>query len=187
MPLIYMIRHGEAVASWDKDSDPGLSVLGRSQAEQAAVEITTRISTPLPILTSPMRRCRETTEPLLALWKGEARIERRVVEIPSPVSDLKERHLWLRGIMKGDWAMADQTAPALVNWRVNLFEALKELQQDTVIFTHFIAINAAASYARNDPRVVNFMPDNCSITLFESEGDSLRLLEQGREMMTKVN
>ena len=30
---IILIRHGEAASSWDDDSDPGLSNLGKSQAE----------------------------------------------------------------------------------------------------------------------------------------------------------
>ena len=35
MPLIYMIRHGEAASGWDADMDPGLSEKGRAQAESA--------------------------------------------------------------------------------------------------------------------------------------------------------
>jgi broad specificity phosphatase PhoE len=187
MPHIYMIRHGEAAASWDKDADPGLSALGYEQAEQVAAEIAARVAAPLPIFTSPMRRCRETAEVLATLWKTEAWIEPRVIEVPSPVTDLKERHLWLRGIMKGDWETADEGAPALKGWRTHIIEALKGLQQDTVIFSHFIAINAAASYATHDKRVVHFMPDNCSVTLFEADRGGLRLLERGREMVTRVN
>ena len=186
MPLIYMIRHGEAAASWDKDANPGLSVRGVSQARDVTADMATRLQKPLPILTSPMLRCRETAEALASAWKVQARVEPRVIEVPSPVSDLKERHLWLRGIMKGDWAAADKTAPDLILWRKRMMEALMELSEDTIVFTHFIAINAAASFARKDPRVVNFMPDYCSITLFETGGGELRLLERGREMETKV-
>jgi len=33
---IYLVRHGEAAASWGESSDPGLSELGWQQAEDAA-------------------------------------------------------------------------------------------------------------------------------------------------------
>ena len=31
---IYLIRHGEAEKSWDEDSDPGLSDLGKQQSKE---------------------------------------------------------------------------------------------------------------------------------------------------------
>ncbi|HBM88422.1 MAG TPA: histidine phosphatase family protein, partial [Rhodobiaceae bacterium] len=58
---------------------------------------------------------------------------------------------------------------------------------DTVIFSHFIAINAAVGHALDDPRVICFRPDNCSVTVFETQGDKLSVLEQGNEAETKVN
>jgi len=33
---IFLVRHGEAAASWGESPDPGLSELGRRQAEVAA-------------------------------------------------------------------------------------------------------------------------------------------------------
>ena len=68
MPTIYMIRHGEAAAGWDADTDPGLSDRGRAQSEAVAREIEARVGRKLPLLSSPLRRCRETSEPLAASW-----------------------------------------------------------------------------------------------------------------------
>ena len=36
MTQIWIVRHGEAAASWEKDPDPGLSALGQEQAERTA-------------------------------------------------------------------------------------------------------------------------------------------------------
>ena len=36
MTKIILVRHGEASASWEKSSDPGLSNLGVNQAEECA-------------------------------------------------------------------------------------------------------------------------------------------------------
>ncbi|MEQ8281198.1 MAG: histidine phosphatase family protein [Parvibaculum sp.] len=193
MPTIYMIRHGEAAAGWDADTDPGLSDKGRAQAEAAAGEIEKRVGKKLPILSSPLRRCRETAMPLSRAWDCEPVIETRVAEIPSPVEDLDARGPWLRRLMSGTWTEAltpENTGGGkvdLAGWRQSVVDALTGLPGDTVIFSHFIAINVAAGVATGDDRLVTFRPDNCSVTVFETKGDSLALVEQGREADTKVN
>src|SRR5690606_9578287 len=108
MPTIYMIRHGEAAAGWDADMDPGLSDKGRAQAEAVAREIEQRAGKKLPILSSPLRQCRETAMPLSKAWECEPVIETRVAEVPSPVNDLEARGVWLRRLMSGTWAEANR-------------------------------------------------------------------------------
>lgn len=44
-----------------------------------------------------------------------------------------------------------------------------------------MAINAAVSAAANDPQVLSFEPENGSITIFKTDGHSLRLVKRGRE------
>lgn len=189
MPKLYMIRHGEAASGWDADMDPGLSDKGRAQSEAVAREIETRVGRKLPLISSPLRRCRETGDPLAALWNATARIDPRVGEIPSPIEDLKARGAWLRTFMSGTWAEGIKTQGHLdLNaWRIGVAQALVELKEDTVIFSHFVAINAATSAATNDDRVLSFHPDNCSVTIFETDGEKLTLIERGRVAETKVN
>ena len=190
MPRLYMIRHGEAAAGWDADKDPGLSDLGQSQAERAAREIMTREKSVLPVLSSPLKRCRETSIPLAQAWSVQPVIEPRVAEIPSPDLSLAERGVWLRNLMTGTWAQADvpeNKALDLNLWKQSVAEALLDLKTDTVIFSHFIAINAAVGHALDDPRVICFRPNNCSITVLQNDGGKLTLLEQGEEAETKVN
>ena len=85
MPKLYMIRHGEAASGWDADTDPGLSDKGRAQSEAVAREIEARVGRKLPLISSPLRRCRETGDPLAAMWNATASIDPRVGEIPSPI------------------------------------------------------------------------------------------------------
>lgn len=188
MPLIYMIRHGEAASGWDADMDPGLSEKGRAQSEAVAREIEARVGKKLPLISSPLRRCRETGEPLAKAWAQAPRIDERVGEIPSPVHDLKARGEWLRGFMAGTWSEAAPQGG--IDFRARhqgVVEALTGLAEDTVVFSHFVAINAAAGTALSDDRVILFRPDNCSVTIFETRGASLSLVEKGREGDTKVN
>jgi broad specificity phosphatase PhoE len=193
MPTIYMIRHGEAAAGWDADTDPGLSEKGQTQAEAVAREIERRVGKRLPILSSPLRRCRETAMPLSKGWDCEPVIETRVAEVPSPIEELEARGIWLRRLMAGTWADAalpennGNGALDLLAWRQSVIDALTGLHGDTVIFSHFIAINVAAGAALGDDRLVAFRPDNCSVTVFETVGSSLSLVEKGREAETKVN
>ena len=65
--------------------------------------------------------------------------------------------------------------------------ALLALEVDTVVVTHYIAINAAVGVATGDDRVVNFRPDNCSCTVVERDGQSLTLVELGRQRETVVH
>ena len=69
MTRIHLVRHGRAAAGWDVDRDPGLDALGAQQA--AAVAERLAPLGPLEILSSPLRRCRETAGPLAAAWAAE--------------------------------------------------------------------------------------------------------------------
>ena len=178
-----MIRHGEAAADWGSHTDPGLSDRGRVQAEAVAREIERRVPRGPQILSSPLRRCRETALPLSLSWGREPIIEARVAEIPSPSDSLDERGAWLRGIAAGTWL----DVPDLLPWRQSVIATLTALPQDTVIFSHYIAINVAMGTASSDDRIVCFRRDNGSITVFESAGAGLVLIEKGREADTKVN
>ncbi len=74
----------------------------------------------------------------------------------------------------------------LRQWRQDVIEALASINTDTVVFTHYIAINVAVGLATNDTRVVCFKPDNASITVLETGGDTLVLLKRGAEADTEI-
>ncbi len=182
MSRLYMVRHGKAAAGFDH-ADPGLDDLGRSQAEGVAQVLAPR--GPLAILSSPLARTRETAEPLAALWKREPVIEEAVAEIPSLGLSVTERVPWLRAFMAGSWRSA---TPELAAWRETVINTLLALREDTVIFSHYVAINVAAGAAIGDDRVVCVSPENCSVWVFENAGGKLTLLERGAEAsLTKVN
>jgi broad specificity phosphatase PhoE len=178
MPTLYLVRHGRAAARWDRDLDPGLDALGHEQARGLVQQLA-----PANLIVSPMARTRETAAPLAAAWQVEPRIEPRVGEVQSPVTGLKERGLWLREIGTRAWPQLD--AP-LRQWRDRVLAALAELNRDTVVVTHYIAINIAVGAAVGDERVVNFQPGYCSVTVLRSDGDRLELVRRGAEAATRV-
>ncbi len=184
---LYLIRHGQASAGWGQDMDPGLSELGWEQASEAAAIL--EALGPLPVVSSPMRRTRETARPFSTRWGRAPRIEPRISEIPSPSEDLEARREWLAGVMAGTWgdpAARRAGGHDLTAWRRGVIEAVSELREDTVLTSHFIAINVITGHLLGDDRVVSFRPDNCSITIVENDGGTLRLVELGREAVTEV-
>ncbi len=183
MARLYMVRHGRAAASFGEAHDPGLDDLGRSQAESVAKILETLGAQ--TIVSSPLARTRETAAPLAKLWQRAPVIEEAVAEIPSPGLDLAERAQWLRKFMAGSWRDA---TPPLAQWRENVIAALTGLGEDTVIFSHYVALNVAMGAAMGDDRVTVFSPENCSVTIFETSEGKLSLIERGKEApLTKVN
>ena len=189
MPKLYLVRHARPAASWGEEDDPGLDPTGHQQAEAAARALAATL-VHMPIYTSPLRRCRETALPLERLWHQTAEVFEPVAELPSPALDLQARQRWLQQAMRGTWRELNDLAPAgsadYLAWRKTLLDAIVSLPHDSVVFTHFIAINVAvaAAYSRED--VVCFRPDHASITCVESENTLLRLVELGREADTTV-
>ena len=192
MGKIYMVRHGKAAAGWDGDADPGLDVTGHAQAEAVAQDLAARLTSPVAVYTSQLLRCRETAMPLATMWQTQVIVEPRVAEIPSPIEDLVARNEWLRRVMAGSWAELSNDPESagidFARWQSDVVAALVTLgtSQHIVVFSHFIALNAAYCAATGVDQIVAFRPDNCSVSVFETDGTALTLLSQGHEADTQV-
>lgn len=183
MAKIHLVRHGQAAAGFGAHKDPGLSELGWSQAE-AVAEMLAPLG-PLPTFSSPLARAYETARPLASRWRVEVIMEPRVAEIPSPSDDLDKRAAWLREAMQGTWS---DLGGAYVAWRDDVTRCLLEAETDCVMFSHYVAINAAAGAAQDDDRLLIFSPDNCSVTTLDNSGGTLTVVSLGRTAVdTRVN
>jgi broad specificity phosphatase PhoE len=178
---LYLVRHGQAAAGFDGHRDPGLSDLGRRQADAAAEALESL--GPLALVTSPLARARETARPLEAAWATQATVEPAIAEIPSPTDDLAARSAWLRTIMAGT---VGALPPELVGWRSALVDRLLAQERDAVLFTHFVAINLAVGAAEGSDAMVVFRPDNASITVLSNATGHLEVLRRGAEADTEV-
>ena len=180
-PTLYLIRHGQAGTGFGQAYDPGLDATGLAQAEAIADELESL--GPLPVVTSPLQRTRQTAAAFEKRWKVQSRIEPAVAEIPSPTQDLQARADWLRQAMRGRWSAL---ATRYREWREQVVAALLALRTTTVVTSHFIAINAAVGAATQDDRVICFEPDNCSCTRLEVRDGRLHLVELGRQRETRI-
>ncbi len=186
MAYLYLVRHGRAAARWDEHEDPSLAEEGHAQARIVARRLAPL--GPLPLYTSPLLRCQETAVPLAAAWHLNPQILDCVRELPSPHHlDLTARGAWMKEAVSGSWSDVLAREDALLRpWRERLLKGLAALGQDTVVFSHFVAINVAVGHATGSNDVICFRPDNASITILESDGSALKLVELGHEAETEI-
>lgn len=178
---LYLVRHGRPTGGFAEVADPGLDDVGAAQAEALAQELETL--GPLAIMTSPLKRARETAAPLERRWKTTACIEPAVAEIPTPGADPPTRAAWLREIIHGRWPDLSEQHQ---QWRQRVIETLVSLPTSTMVTTHFIAVNVAVGAATQDDRIICCEPDHCSCTVLEVHSGRLQLVSLGRQRETQI-
>lgn len=188
MKIVHVVRHGRPASTWGgADEDPGLDEVGLAQARAVAAEILAlpEDERPRAVVSSPLRRCRETAAPLAEALGVEIVIDPRVGEIPTPAAlSAADRPAWLRTAFAGRW---DEIVGDLdyTTWAEGVAAALAELG-GAAVYSHFVALNGAVSVATGRPEVMAFRPDHCSRTVFEIAGDRLILIAKGREAQSQV-
>ena len=182
MTVVRLVRHGRAAAAWGAHVDPDLDHFGWEQARAVAARLAPL--GPLPVLTSPLLRCVSTAEPLCVAWGVEPEITDAVAEIPSPqgVADT-ERVEWLRSAMTGTWT---DLGDRYTTFRDGVADRIRRCTGDTVVFSHFVAINAVIGACLGDDRLVVRSLDNTSVTTVEVVHGELRLVEGGSEADTLI-
>lgn len=187
MTNIYLIRHGKPAAGWGDDDDPGLDETGKAQARAAADALLAlpEDRRPTRVVSSPLKRCRETAQPFADALGVEVEIVPAVGEIPTPKAlGLTDRPAWLRQAMGGTWAAIEGDLDYDA-WRKEVSAAVARLPS-TAVFSHFVAINAVVSHLAGDDKVIVFRPDHTSMTTLEVGDGGLRLVERGPEAQTGV-
>jgi broad specificity phosphatase PhoE len=170
---IYLVRHGEATDY--AGPDPGLSELGASQARDVAQRLAEIVGAPIDLVTSPLRRARETAQPLADRWSAEVVVIDAVRELPSP-GTFGERRAWLRAALRSTFAgLGEQQR----DWRAGILRSLTQRERDTAVFTHAVVISAVVGHLQADDRVLGFVPANTSITVVDVIDGRLSLVERG--------
>jgi broad specificity phosphatase PhoE len=184
---LYLIRHGKPAAGWGEDDDPGLDELGHQQARAVAERLMGLgpDARPTRVASSPLRRCRETAQPLADALGVALEIDPRVGEIPTPGAlAAAERPAWLLEAMGGTWASIEGDIDYDA-WRRQVGRALLE-REGYAVFSHFVAINAALGTIAGDDQVISFRPDHTSTSVLAVESGVLILIERGAEAATRV-
>jgi broad specificity phosphatase PhoE len=188
MARLYLIRHGRPSSTWGGgEDDPGLDDAGLAQAAAARDWLLSRPvgERPVRVVSSPLKRCRETAQPTADALGVKVEIDPVVGEIPTPWAlPAAERPDWLRKVFLGTWAEIKGNLDYEV-WRTTIARTLLA-RGDTAVFSHYVAINAVVSLMAGDPKVLVFRPDHASITVLETDGRSLQVISRGAEAETTV-
>lgn len=188
MTRLYLIRHGKPSSTWGgHDEDPGLDEQGQAQAAAARDWLLSQTGEARPrlVVSSPLRRCQETAAPTAAALGVAAEIDPIVGEIPTPRAlSAEARPGWLREAFQGTWQAIEGDLDYDA-WRADICRSLVA-RGGTAVFSHYVAINAVVSKLTGVDQVLAFRPDHASITILETDGTSLRLVEKGREAATQV-
>ncbi len=169
---LYLIRHGLAAAGLD-DLDPGLAPLGHEQAAITARSLGG--ATPSRLVVSPLRRTRETADPIAEAFGLEPEIRQEVAEVFDPSVPPEERKAIIGPFMDGHWSNQNET---LQDWRSRVIATLLALGEDggdVIVVSHYIAICAGIGEAIRNDRVVPVKLGNCSITKLDVVNGKLTL------------
>ena len=90
---------------------------------------------------------------------------------------------WLREAMGGTWT---ELGDRYLAYRDDVISFVVASAQDTVVFSHFIAINAVLGACLGDDRVVIRRLDNTSITVVDVDAGTVRLVVPGHEADTLI-
>ena len=181
---IYLIRHGEAAQAWDEAPDPILSQRGINQANLLAKKYLPILKKgDFQLLSSPLARAQQTATPFQEALDSPITINRNYAEIPSPGVALVDRRNWLKALFTK--TISELEAPQL-EWRNNIIQAVESLEKDTLIFSHFMTINAIIGWINSNEKVVSYYPNHCSITRIEKVGNQFFIKALGEELTTIV-
>jgi broad specificity phosphatase PhoE len=172
VPRLYLVRHAEAAGGWADGADPRLSPRGVTQAEAMADRLAPL--GPLPLITSPLRRARETAGALEGRWHTMGLVEPGVGEVPSPTENLAERQAWLQQALRSTWT---ELGPRYKSWRTMVTRLVMGLPQDTVVVTHYVLVNAVLGVAAGDDRVAIAPVGNASVTVVDVDHHKLTVVD----------
>ena len=183
MTDIWLVRHGEAAAAFDQNTDPPLSDLGREQATESAECLSRCVPDDARLLTSPKLRAIQTGEPFAALRKSALDIDRRFIELPSPGA-LTARKDWIQRVLKGRWS---ELPESVHDWQHDIVATIQAFQIPTVIFSHFLVINTVAAYMSGEDKVLQCLPANGSVHHLRVDEGSWQWVERGEMLQSVVN
>lgn len=174
--MLYLVRHGRAAAGVE-DLDPGLDELGHTQAHAAAQALLSVGARRLVV--SPLRRTRETADPIAAALALSPEIRNEVAEVFDPTLAIPDRRAMLGPLLSGRWSEQNDDLRRFRDQVLSALQSFAQTNEPTVVVSHFVAISVAIGAALGDDRVTPAAVPNASITRLELRGGSLTLIEAG--------
>ena len=157
---IIFIRHGEASDAWGDHSDPGLSDKGLMQSNNLLNHVELQNLGDFSFISSPKSRAIETGKPLAKKFNKKLKIDEVFIEIPSKDIAQEKKQEWLKNIVQ---TKKDSLPDFIKSWSDDIYSKTKSFKRNTIIFTHFMVINALLSKLSNEDTLMYFYPDYTSV------------------------
>ena len=157
---IIFIRHGEASDAWGDHSDPGLSDKGLMQSNNLLNHVELQNLGDFSFISSPKSRAIETGKPLAKKFNKKLKIDEVFIEIPSKDIAQEKKQEWLKNIVQ---TKKDSLPDFIKTWSDDICSKTKSFKRNTIIFTHFMVINALLSKLSNEDTLMYFYPDYTSV------------------------
>ena len=174
--MLYLVRHGRAAAGVE-DLDPGLDDLGHTQARNAAAALLDVGAKRL--IVSPLRRTRETADPIAKALGLTPEIRDEVAEVFDPELAVADRRAMLGPLLSGRWSEQNESLRAFRDRVVSTLISLAQTNEPTIVVSHFVAISVGIGAALGEDRVSPASVPNASITRLELRQGALDLVEAG--------
>ena len=181
---LLLVRHGEAAESWGKHPDPGLSELGIKQSASLINNEMLKSLDSYNFVSSPKSRAKMTAEPLIKKFNKELIINNAYSEIPSDDIDNSQKKAWLTNIMHTE---IRDLPDSIVNWRDAIIKDSLNVSLNTIVFTHFMVINALVGSLLKNNVLMYFYPNYVSVTKITFENKEVKSISLGDEKKTIIN
>jgi broad specificity phosphatase PhoE len=181
---LLLVRHGEASESWGNHPDPDLSELGIKQSASLVNNKMFKLLDSYSFISSPKLRAKMTAEPLIMKFNKELLINDVYSEIPSNDIDKSQKKARLTDLMNTE---IRDLPDFVVNWRDNIIKNSLNLSQNTIIFTHFMVINALVGSLLKKNTLIYFHPNYVSVTKIIFKNKELKSISLGDEKKTIIN
>ena len=181
---VIFIRHAEASSSWGDHPDPGLSDYGITQSKKLINRSELIKLDDYSFISSPKLRAINTARPLAKKFKKDLIIENTFTEIPSSNIERENKQDWLKNILH----MNKNDLPENVaKWKDNIISKTKAFSKNSVVFTHFMVINALLSELNSENKLLYFYPDYTSIVKITIEDGEFRNFLTEKNKKTFIN
>ncbi len=181
---VIFIRHAEASSSWGDHPDPGLSDTGVAQSKKLINRPELKQLDDYSFISSPKKRAIDTARSLAKKFEKELIIENIFTEIPSPNIEPKNKQDWLKNILQ----MNKNDLPENITmWKDNIISKTRAFSQDSIVFTHFMVINALLSELNSETKLLYFYPDYTSLIKITIEDGEFRNFSIDKDKKTFIN
>ena len=99
---------------------------------------------------------------------------------------MAERVEWLRVAMAETWSQLGERYTVFRDGVMTTLSQIADTGADTVVASHFVAINAAIGAILGDDRLLIRSLDNCSVTIVDVQRGLFQLVETGEEADTLI-